>query len=312
EYRPGNVSHTNFVFVGFSALKENRRFLFIPFFLMFLLSLVANSVLIFVIITHRTLHTPMHVLISCIACVDLIWPIVITPKMLLSFLLDWNEISLLGCLSQMFFVNFIGGLQSSILMGMALDRYVAICNPLRYNDYVNRSSFFKLFTVVILRNLIFNVIVVILAGSHFFCLSNVIDHCFCEHMALVNLACGSTTKNSVAGLVASFCITSVDCLCIIVSYVRIFWAVFKTASVKSCQKAIHTCGTHLIVISVSYICAMTAFLTYRIENSMTSNIRVFISIMYILFPGCFNPIIYGIRTKEIREQILKMYKWQRT
>ncbi|XP_066556145.1 olfactory receptor 52L1-like [Amia ocellicauda] len=304
-YPNGNSSYTEFLLTGFSGLKGQRHFLFIPFFIMFVLALAANSVLIFVIITTRSLHAPMYILISAIACVDLSWPIVIAPKMLFSLLFNWNGITLLGCLTQMFFVNFIGALQSSILMGMALDRYVAILYPLHYNDYVNVATFVKLYAVVIFRNLILNIAVVTLAGSHTFC-SNVIDHCFCEHMALVKLACGSTTKNSIVGLVASSCITSVDCLCILISYGKIFNSVFRTSSVKSCQKAIHTCVTHFIVIGISYVCAMTAFLTYRTENTMSSNSRVLISVMYILVPGSFNPIVYGIRTKEIREQIIKI------
>ncbi|XP_006628026.2 olfactory receptor 52K1-like [Lepisosteus oculatus] len=306
EYQEGNVSHKEFILMGFSGLKGHRQFLFIPFLLLFLLSLFGNSLLIISIKTRRTLHSPMYMFICATACVDLTLPILFVPKMLLGFLFDWNKISLLGCLVQMFFVHFFGSFQSTVLLWMALDRYVAICIPLRYNDYINSSAFFKLSAIALLRNGSLVLVVVILAGSLSFCLTNVIDHCFCEHMALVSLACGNTARNSVMGLLAVFCVAIVDGVFIAISYVKIFLAVSNTASGKSRQKAIHTCGTQLMVISVSYIFAMTAFLAYRIKNSLHPDVHVLISIMYLLFPSCFHPIIYGIRTKEIREQMLNI------
>ncbi|XP_006628012.2 olfactory receptor 52K1-like [Lepisosteus oculatus] len=304
----GNVSHTEFLLIGFYGLEEQRWLLFFPFFLMFMLSTAANSFLIFVIKTQRSLHSPMCVLIGAMAFVDLSLPVFFVPKMLLSFLFNWNGISLVGCLVQMFFIHFFGAFQSSILLWMALDRYAAICIPLRYNDYMNPSSSAKFVVASVLRNGIFILVIVILAGYLSYCSSNVIDHCFCEHMALVSLACGSTAVNSIVGLTTIFCVTTLDCVIMVVSYVKIFILVFKTASGKSSRKAIHTCITHIIVMCVSYFCAMTSFFAYRIKNSISPNIRVLISTMYLLFPSCFNPIIYGIRTKEIREQILKLIK----
>ncbi|XP_006628016.2 olfactory receptor 52E8-like [Lepisosteus oculatus] len=305
-FQGGNFSHTEFLLIGFYELEEQRWLLFFPFLLMFMLSTVANSALIFVIRTQRSLHSPMCVLIGAMAFVDLSMPTIFIPKMLLSFLFNWNGISLLGCLIQMFFVHFVGSFQSSILLWMALDRYAAICIPLRYNDFMNLSNFLKFTVVTILRNCTFVVIVVVLAGNLPYCSSNVIDHCFCEHMALVSMACGSTVTNSIVGLVAVFCITTVDCVCIVISYVKIFYSIFIKASGKSSRKAIHTCTTHIIVMCVSYTCTITAYLSYRVKNSIPPNIRVLISIIHILIPCCFNPIIYGLRTKEIREQLVKL------
>uniref|UniRef100_W5M3E6 Olfactory receptor 52Z1-like n=1 Tax=Lepisosteus oculatus TaxID=7918 RepID=W5M3E6_LEPOC len=309
ERQGGNISHIEFLFIGFHELKENRWVLFFPFFLMFLLSTAANSLLIFVIKTQRSLHSPMCVLIGLMALVDLSLPVFFVPKMLLTFLFNWNGISLLGCLVQMFIVHFVGSFQSSILLWMALDRYAAICIPLRYNDYMSPSSSAKFVIAAVLRNGIFILFIVIFAGNLSYCSSNAIDHCFCEHMALVSLACGNTIINNVFGLLTIFCVTTLDFVFIVVSYAKIFISVFKTASGKSSQKAIHTCTTHIIVMFVSYFCAMTAFLAYRIKNSIPPNLRVLISTMYLLFPSCFNPIIYGIRTKEIREQIFKRIKY---
>ncbi|MBN3297283.1 O52E8 protein, partial [Amia calva] len=302
------TSHTEFLLLGFDGLGGYRQYLFIPFFLIGVLSFLGNAALIITIKTGSSLHSPMYVLICMNACVDLTLPIIFVPKMLLSFLFNLSGITLLGCLIQMFFIHFIGSFQSTVLLGMALDRYVAICIPLRYNDYINWSNFCKFSAVVILRNLFFVLLIVVLASPLSFCSSNVIDDCFCQHMALVSLACGNTSKNSIIGLLAIFFLIITDAVILVITYIKIFSDVFKTHSGKSQEKALHTCGTHLIVTGVTFAFTMTSFLAYRFKNSLPPNIHNLISIMYLLFPSTLHPIIYGIRTKAIREQMLKLFQ----
>ncbi|XP_066499341.1 olfactory receptor 52K1-like [Hoplias malabaricus] len=302
-----NISFTVFKLTGFSSLGEWRHFLFIPYFLMFLLSTTSNSILIYLIISQRSLHSPMCVLIGLMAIVDLCLPVFYVPNMLFSFLFDWNQISLSACLIQMFCVQFCGAYQSTLLLWMALDRFFAICRPLSYHKQMRMSNFLKFVIVPAIRNLLLNIILVALAGKLNFCLKNDIDHCFCEHMGLVQLACGDTSINSILGLTFAFLITATDFVLVAVSYVIIFVSVMKSG--KFSMKTINTCTTHIIVITSGLIFVFLAFLSYRIRNSLSTNSRVFISTVYTLFPSCFNPIIYGIRTKEIRTQFVKFFKF---
>ncbi|XP_007236856.1 olfactory receptor 52K1-like [Astyanax mexicanus] len=302
----GNFSFTAFQLNGFSSLGEWRRFLFIPYFLLILLCAVANSILIFLIITRRALHSPMFVLIGVMAVMDLLMPIFVVPNMLLSFLFDWNQISLVGCLMQIFWVQFFGTFQSTLLLWMSLDRFFAICRPLSYHKHMQITSFLKFVIAPIIRNLLVNITLVSLAGKLHFCMKNEIDHCFCEHMGLVQLACEDTTLNNILGLSGPFIITTADFIFITVSYAIIFTSVMKSG--KSSWKAINTCITHIIVMTFSLVLVLTAFVSYRTRNAFSPNIRVFFSTMYVLFPSCFNPIIYGVRTKEIRLQFLKLFK----
>ncbi|XP_072547863.1 olfactory receptor 52K1-like [Salminus brasiliensis] len=302
----GNISFTTFQLNGFYSVGEWRHFLFIPYFLMFLLCTTANSILIFLIISQRSLHSPMFVLIGLMAVVDLCMPMIFVPHMLLSFLFDWNQISLVGCLMQIFCTQFIGAFQSTLLLWMSLDRFFAICRPLSYHINMQMANFLKFIIVPVIRNWLLNIIIISLAGKLHFCVKNEIDHCFCEHMGLVQLACEDTSVNNIAGLVGAFLIPTADFLFIAVSYVIIFASVMKSG--KSSWKAINTCITHIIVITFSLVFAMTAFLSYRTRNNFSPNSRIFISTMYILFPSCFNPIIYGVRTKEIRLQFIKFFK----
>ncbi|KAM9431951.1 LOW QUALITY PROTEIN: olfactory receptor 52K1-like [Clarias gariepinus] len=215
--------------------------------------------------------------------------------MLLSFLFNWKEISLVGCLVQMFFIHCVATFHSTILVWMALDRFFAICKPFYYQKYITMTNFQKF--------IIFPVIIVFLittmvswAGKLNFCATNVIDHCFCKHMALVQLACGDTTVNNILGLLGIFLTITADFIFVTISYIVILSSVLRAG--KTCLKAFNTCITHIIVMTVSLI----AFMSYRIRNNFSPSSRVFLSTMYLLFPSCFNPIIYGIRTKEIREQ----------
>uniref|UniRef100_A0AAR2JVR2 G-protein coupled receptors family 1 profile domain-containing protein n=1 Tax=Pygocentrus nattereri TaxID=42514 RepID=A0AAR2JVR2_PYGNA len=298
-----NISFTAFKLNGFHDLGEWRPFLFIPYFLMFLLSTTSNSILIYLIISQRALHSPMFVLIGLMAGVDLCLPIFFVPNMLLSFLLNWKAISFVGCLIQMFCIHCVGTFQSTLLVWMALDRFFAICRPLYYNKYMEIHSFLKFIIFPVIRNGVLIITMISWAGKLSFCETNEIDHCFCEHMALVQLACGDISINNMLGLLAAFLIITADFLFITVSYLIILASVLKSG--KSHLKAINTCVTHIIVMTVTITFALIAFMSYRVRNNFSPNSRVFLSTMYMLFPSCFNPIIYGVRTKEIREQFLK-------
>ncbi|XP_066499988.1 olfactory receptor 52K1-like [Hoplias malabaricus] len=301
-----NISFTFFKLNGFYSLGEWRHFLFIPYFLMLLLSTTSNSILIYLIISQRSLHSPMFVLIGLMAIVDLCLPVFYVPSMLFSFLFDWNQISLIGCLIQMFCIQYFGAYQSTFLLWMALDCFFAICRPLSYHKQMRMSNFLKFVIVPVIRNLLLNIILVALAGKLNFCMNNEIDHCFCEHMGLVQLACGNTSINNLLGLTFAFLIPATDFVFIAVSYIIIFVSVMKSG--KFSMKAINTCTTHIIVMTSGLIFVFLAFLSYRIRNSLSTNSRVFISTMYTLFPSFFNPTIYGIRTKEIRKQFLKLFR----
>ncbi|XP_054454984.1 olfactory receptor 52K1-like [Anoplopoma fimbria] len=295
--------HKHFILDGFSELGVLRPVLFIPFSIMYVVSLSANSLLLYVVVSQRSLHSPMCILIAGMACVDLSLPLFLVPHMLLSFLFDWRGISLIGCLVQMFFIHFVGTFQSTLLVWMALDRYFAICKPLTYHEQMALPKFLKFIIPLVVRNFIMVPLFVSLAGTLSFCASNVMNHCFCEHMALVQLACGSTAINNMVGLMTVFLNVFTDFIFITASYIVIFSSVLKSG--KSCAKTLHTCVTHIVVITVSLTIALVAFLSYRIRNGLPAAVRVFFSTMYVLFPSCFNPIIYGIRTAEIRKHILK-------
>ncbi|XP_018560398.1 olfactory receptor 52N2-like [Lates calcarifer] len=296
-------SHKHFILNGFNELGALRPVLFIPFSIMFVVSLSANSLLLYVVISERSLHSPMCILIAGKAFVALSIPLFFVPNMLLSFLFDWRGISLIGCLVQMNFIHFVGTFQTTFLVWMALDRYFAICTPLYYHERMALPGFLKFVIPLLIRNILMITMLVSLAGTLSFCASNVINHCFCEHMALVELACGKTAINSLVGLLTVFLIPVADVIFSTISYVVIFRSVLKSGT--SGIKALDTCITHIMVMVISLIVALIAFLSYRIRSGLPVSTVVSFSTMYILFPSCFIPIIYGIRITEIRKHILR-------
>ncbi|KAI5085744.1 odorant receptor, family A, subfamily 113, member 2, partial [Silurus meridionalis] len=302
-----NISLQHFKLNCFYDLEEWRPVLFIPYFLMFLLSVSGNSILVYLVISQKALHSPMFVLIAFMAVVDLCSPMLFVPHMLFNFLFGWNGISLFGCLIQMFCIHYSGTFQSTLLLAMALDRYFAICKPLFYHKYMEICNFLKFIGIPLIRNVVLITTVVYLAGRLSYCEHNVIDHCFCEHMALVQLACGDISINNLVGLLTAFLIPALDFVFIAVSYVIIFISVIKSG--KAHLKALNTCITHIIVITFTLFFALISFMLYRVRNNFSPGSRVFMSTMYLLFPSCFNPIIYGMRTKEIRQQFLKFMKY---
>ena len=310
EFGPSkNFSHTEFYLIGFTNLYETRSLLFIPFSILLLFSVTSNIALIFVIVRQRSLHSPMYALIGCIAFVDVGVPLAVVPRMIFSFVSDINVFPRILCLMQMWWVHYLCAFQSTILFGMAVDRLFAICLPLRYNDVMSYNNCLIISAVIVIRNTVIITAMIALVGTLTFCSSNVFYGIHCEHQLVVTIACGDTRKNYRAGMV-SFCVIVIsDCFGIAFSYAVIFVVVFRSAGGESRSKAIHTCTTHLTVIAITFFTSMIAFMSYRIQNIITEDLRVLISLMYLLVPGVCNPLIYGIRTKEIREQLVKLLKF---
>uniref|UniRef100_A0A672Z8V3 G-protein coupled receptors family 1 profile domain-containing protein n=1 Tax=Sphaeramia orbicularis TaxID=375764 RepID=A0A672Z8V3_9TELE len=292
-----------FILDGFDELGPLRPVLVIPYLVMFVLSLFANFLLLYAITSQRSLHSPMYILIAVLSGVDVSLPLFFVPHMLLNLALGWRGISLTGCLIQMFIIHLLGTFQSTLLLWMSLDRYFAICTPLHYHEYMALKKFIKFVVPLVIRNVFMIMLIVTLVRKLWFCGGNVINHCFCEHMAVVALACGSTAVNNLAGLLTVFFIPVADFILITVSYVIIFSSVLRSG--RSGVKALHTCVTHIVVITVSLMIILVAFLSYRVQNRLPAVVRVFFSTMYLFFLSCFNPIIYGIRTTEIRQIFLK-------
>ncbi|XP_069828832.1 olfactory receptor 52E8-like [Dendropsophus ebraccatus] len=303
-----SFSHTEFVLFGFPGILDCRKFLVIPFLSIYVTILTGNSILIYQICVERGLHSPMYILISILFTVNISCTTSVIPKLLLGLAFDMNVITLAGCLIQMFYVYFMAIFESGIILSMALDRYVAICKPLRYNDIMTSWTLVYLVVIGLVRSTLFVSPMVILASYVQYCKSNIILNFVCENMGLLSLACGDTSRPQIVGLLVRIFITILDSSLLLFSYSSILYTALKIISGKARQKALHTCGTHLLVAMLIYTCALVSSIVYRIHLLISYDVQNLFNAIYLMIPATLNPFIYGLGVKEIRDSLTRSWK----
>ncbi|KAM3934916.1 olfactory receptor 52E8-like [Leptodactylus fuscus] len=301
-------SHTEFVLFGFPGIIVHRKFLVIPFVFVYVTILTGNSVLIYRICAERSLQSPMYMLISILFTVNISCTTSVIPKLILGLAFSMNEISLAGCLTQMFYIYFMAIFESGVILSMALDRYVAICRPLRYNDIMTNRTLVCLVIIGCGRSTVFVSPMVILASYVQYCTSNIIMNFVCENMGLLSLACGDISKQQIVGLMIRVFFTILDCGLLLFSYSSILYTALKIISGKARHKALHTCGTHLLVAILIYTCALVSSVVYRMHSVISYDIQNLFNAIYLMLPATLNPFIYGLGVKEIRHSFLRSWK----
>ncbi|XP_040195486.1 putative olfactory receptor 52P1 [Rana temporaria] len=301
-----NLSSSYFLLIGIPGM-ENIQFWFsLPVFSMYLITLLANISVLLTIKTEESLHQPMYLFLSMLLLSDLVQSNTVLPKMLLIFLFNLQEITFEGCLVQMFFIHSFTVMCSSVLLAMAFDRYVAICQPLRYTTILTNPLITKIGVLAVIRGTLLVLPYPFLVRRLFFCSSHRIEHTYCEHIAVAKLACADIGVNVVYGLVAIL-LTAVDLIGITVSYSMIVISVFNLPSREARHKVGSTCVSHICVILLAYIPALFAFVTQRFGGHTASSSQIILSNLYLIIPPMLNPIIYGVKTKEIKRNVLKLY-----
>ncbi|XP_075703979.1 olfactory receptor 52Z1P-like [Rhinoderma darwinii] len=301
-------SHTEFVLFGFPGIIAYRKFLVIPFLSVYLTILTGNSIIIYRICVERSLQSPMYILISILFTVNISCTTSIIPKLIIGLSFDMNEIPLAGCLIQMFYIYFMAIFESGIILSMALDRFVAICRPLRYNDIITKRTLVYLAIIGVGRGILFVAPMVILASCVQYCKSNIILNFVCENMGLLSLACGDISKQQIVGLLVRIFITFLDSSLLLFSYSIILYTTMKIISGKARHKALHTCGTHLLVAMLIYTCALVSSIVYRMHSLISYDVQNLFNAIYLMIPAMLNPFIYGLGVREIRYSLSRSWK----
>ncbi|XP_004717099.1 olfactory receptor 52D1-like [Echinops telfairi] len=303
----GNSLPGTFFLTGIPGLEASHTWIAIPFCAMYLVALAGNALLILVIGMDKALHEPMYLFLCLLSLTDLALSSTTTPKTLTILWLQAGEISFAACLAQMFCVHAIYALESSVLLAMAFDRYVAICQPLRYSTILNHSVIGRITCAGIFRSTSMVSPFIFLLKRLPYCGHRVMAHTYCEHMGIASLACANITVNVIYGLTAALLAMGLDSILIAISYVFILQAVFRLPFREARHKALSTCGSHLAVILVFYIPAFFSFLTHCFgHNRVPKSVHIFLANLYVLVPPVLNPIIYGARTKEIKSRLLRL------
>ncbi|XP_053561653.1 olfactory receptor 52N4-like [Bombina bombina] len=301
------VRPEHFILVGIPGLEDVQFWFSIPLCTMFLLTIFGNTVMLYVILLEENLHKPMYFFISMLSILDLVLCFSTTPKILLIFWFNVKRITFGGCLTQMFFIHALTAMETTILVAMAFDRYVAICHPLRYNTILTNNRIAVIGISAIIRGTFFIIPFIPLVNRLSFCKTMVISHTYCEHMALAKIACSDITINKVYGLTIALLIDTVDIACITLSYSAIIRAVMRLSSNEAKRKLFNTCGSHICVIIMFYTPALFSFFAHRFGHNISPKIHITIANLYIIIPPMCNPIIYGVKTNEIRERIITSF-----
>ncbi|EMP24031.1 Putative olfactory receptor 52P1 [Chelonia mydas] len=296
---------STFMLTGIPGLEAAHVWISIPFSTFYIIGLLGNFMILFVVGKEQTLHKPMFLLLCMLALTDIGTSTSIVPKALCIFWFNLKGITEGGCLAQMFLLHVVSAMHSAVLVTMAFDRYIAICNPLRYATILTNARIAKLGLVGFIRSFLFILPLPLLLSRLPFCANRIIPHTYCDHMAVVKMSCGDTTVNRIYGLVVAFVVVGLDLMLVALSYGLIIRAVLRISSKKSYQKALNTCTAHIFVMLISCTLSLFSILTHRFGQGITPHVRVIFANLYFLIPPMLNPIIYGVKTKELRDKMGK-------
>ncbi|KAM9170923.1 olfactory receptor 51G2-like [Pangshura tecta] len=296
-----------FLLTGIPGLEDVHPWFSILFCLMYVISIVGNSVILFIIKTDPSLHEPMYIFLSMLAVTDLGLSISTMPTILGIYLFNSGTISLNACFAQIFFIHSLSKTESSVLLLMAFDRVLAICNPLRYSSILTPPRIAKMGLVAVLRPLAMILPLPILLKRFRYCRDNVLSHSYCLHQDVMKAACSDISVNSIYGLFLTSLTVGLDSLLIFLSYVMILKTVLKVASHTECLRALNTCVSHLCAVVLFYISDIGLAFIHRFGNSSTHLLQIILGYVYLLVPPLMNPIVYSVKSKHLRERIIRVF-----
>ncbi|XP_057606616.1 olfactory receptor 52Z1P-like [Hippopotamus amphibius kiboko] len=303
-----NLRDIWYIMIGIPGLEDAHMWISIPICSMYVVALIGNTLLLYLVFTDHSLHEPMYIFLSMLTLADIFLSTVTTPKMLAIFWFQDGGVSFGSCVSQMFFLHFNFVTESAILLAMAFDRYVAICHPLRYTTILTPLTIGKMGIASVIRSFFICCPLVFLVYRLTYCGRNIIRHSYCKHMGIARLACDSIKVNIYYGVVVALFSTCLDVELIIISYALILCAVFRIPSQDARIKALGTCGSHVCVILLFYTPAFFSFFAHRFGgHNIPLHIHILLANLYVVVPPTLNPIIYGVKTKKIQEKFIQVF-----
>ncbi|XP_004463634.1 olfactory receptor 1A1-like [Dasypus novemcinctus] len=302
--RKENQSSTlYFILLGLSSQQAQEDFFFALFLFIYPITLIGNLLIIWAIRSDIRLHNPMYFFLANLSLVDIFFSSVTVPKMITNHLFGSRIISFRGCLTQMHFMLFLANTDSYILAVMAYDRAVAISCPLHYTTIMNPRSCFLLVVGSWVIGMANSLPHTLLTASLSFCSHQEVANFYCDIKALLKLSCSDIHIN-VKVMYMGASAFSVPLICIIISYVRVFYTVLRVPSTKGILKAFSTCGSHLTVVSLYYGTVMGMY--FRPLNSYSLKDAV-ITVMYVAVTPMLNPFIYSLRNQDMKAALGKLF-----
>ncbi|XP_058269986.1 olfactory receptor 2AT4-like [Hemibagrus wyckioides] len=302
-----NITYVkNFVILGFPGLPSNYHGLVsVVMFCVYVCTLMGNGIFVALFIREKKLKKPMYYIMLNLAASDVLFSTTTLPKIIARYWFGDGSISFSGCFIQMQFVHYFGSVNALVLAVMAFDRYVAVCNPLRYANIVKESTILGLCVASWLVAEPTVLTTVIRATSLPYCASNTIIQCYCDHVSVTKLACTDRTPYAFSALVSAMVMLLTPLAFILFSYGSIIVTVFLTSSTRGQLKTLSTCSSQLIIITLFFLPRCLNYLSSSLGIHFSADIQILVIMLYSLLPPMINPFIYCLRTKEAKECLKK-------
>ncbi|XP_040266982.1 olfactory receptor 10AG1-like [Bufo bufo] len=290
-----------FVLLGFSHFHKFQNFLFCAVLLAYITCVLGNIIILLLVRSESSLHTPMYFFISTFTVLEIIFVSVTVPKLLALLIQTKKTISFFGCFTQLYMFDALGATECLLLSLMVFDRYLAINNPLRYSTIMNTRFCHKLASMPWILGLVISLFPTIKTFLLDFCGPNEIDHFFCDLAPLQKLACCDPFLSNIVTIVAAFFSIVLPFFAIVWFYSHIIYTVLKIQSKEGKMKAFSTCSSHLIVAALFFGSVIIVYVKPK-----GSHYDKFLALMYTVVTPLLNPFIYTLRNREVRNALTKV------
>ncbi|XP_037358809.1 olfactory receptor 4F3/4F16/4F29-like [Talpa occidentalis] len=292
---------SEFVFLGLTNSWEIQLLLFVFSSILYVASLMGNSLIIITVTSDHHLHSPLYFQLAILSFIDMGVSSVTSPKMIYDLFRKHKVISFSGCITQIFFIHLTGGVEMVLLFAMAFDRYVAICKPLHYLTIMNpRMCIFFLVTAWTI-GLIHSIAQLAFVVNLPFCGPNELDSFYCDLSWLIKLACTDTYRLEFMVTANSGFISLGSFFILIISYIFILVTVQKRSSGGS-SKAFSTLSTHVMVVILFF---GPCIFVYTWPHP-TSHLDKFLALFDALLTPFLNSVIYTLRNIDMRVSMRKV------
>ncbi|XP_043927836.1 olfactory receptor 52B6-like [Protopterus annectens] len=274
---------------------------------LYVITISVNFMLFIIIVLRTNLHKPMYIFMCSLAVNSIYGSTAFLPNLSMSILLETNSITVAGCFVQAYCLHTFGSNEIAILTIMSYDRYVAVCNPLHYVSKMTSSRTYKLLMVAIIQSCC-GVIILILLTLRLQLCSFTLQKLYCDNMAIAKLSCEDSSVNNYYGIGTMILSMGIPLAIITYCYVQVLRICLKM-SVEARAKALQTCSAHLLMLFVFFISTLFTLIQSRLQTqSVPALVHHALSVQFITVPPVVNPIIYGLRTETLKQELLKVFK----
>ena len=299
----------SFLMNGIPGLEFAHDWISIPFFFMYTVALTGNCLILLAVRRTHSLHQPMYYFLSMLALSDVGLSLSTLPSTLAVLWFDYRSIDFNACLIQMFFLHFFSVVESSVLLAMSFDRFVAISNPLRYASVLTNNVIIRIGVAIVARATLSLFPVPFLLKRLNYCPGKILlSHSFCFHADVMKLACADITVNILYGLYVVLSTVGVDSLLIVMSYSLILHTVMGLASPRERVRTLNTCVSHILAVLVFYIPVIGVSMIHRFGKHLPHIVHALVAYVYLVVPPVLNPIIYSVKSKPIRGAMFKVLR----